>query len=188
MNHKKLLNFLFELCQLRRIKHEGLRLSGIDTPISVADHSLRAAQIGFFLAKMEECENPYEVVTMIVFHETGECRVGDIHKVANRYVEQNEEQAVKDQFAPLEDGQELFELWNQMEHRTSIPGVIAKDADYLEKGITAKEYVEIGYKAMEDWMNNVEKHLQTKSAKDLFKEMKKMTSTDWWNGLKKITN
>jgi putative hydrolase of HD superfamily len=186
MSNKQLINFIFELAQLRRIKHEGWRLSGIENPLSVADHALRSAQIGYFLAKLEKFENPYEVVTMLVFHDIGECRIGDIHKVANRYVKADEEQAVKDQLRPLEDGQELLEIWKQAENRSSVPGVIAKDADYLEKAFTAKEYMEMGHKAADDWINNVRKHLQTASAKELLEEMVKMTSTDWWNGLKKI--
>jgi putative hydrolases of HD superfamily len=186
MPNTPLIKFIFELAQLRRIKHEGFRLAGVDNPLSVADHSLRSAQIGYFLAKMEHYENPYEVVTMLVFHDIGECRTGDIHKVANRYLKADEESAVKDQVRPLEDGQELLELWKQTETRSSIPGVIAKDADYLEKAFTAKEYTETGYKSAEDWIKNVRKHLQTKSAKTLLEEMAKMTSTDWWDGLKKI--
>ncbi|MBU0576955.1 HD domain-containing protein [Patescibacteria group bacterium] len=186
MNNKKLLNFIFELGQLRHIKREGWRIVNIANPESVADHALRAAQIGFFLAKMEKYENPYEVVTMVVFHDIGECRVGDINKVGNRYVDANEEKAVKDQLRPLDDRQELYELWKQTEHRSSIPGVIAKDADYLEQAIAAKEYLEVGYKLSADWIKNVKKHLQTKSGKILLKEMEKVKSTDWWQGLKKI--
>jgi len=188
MANKQLIKFIFELAQLRRIKHEGFRLSGVDCPLSVADHSLRAAQIGFFLARMEKYENPYEIVTMLVFHDIGECRTGDIHKVANRYIKADEEGAVKDQLQPLEDGSKLLSLWKQCEKRTSIPGVIAKDADYLEKAFTAKEYTETGHKSAVDWINNVRKHLQTKSAKVMLEEMVKMTSTDWWDGLKLITN
>ncbi len=186
MSNKPLINFLFELGQLRRIKHEGYRMAGVENPLSVADHALRAAQIAFFLAKMEGFENPYEVVTMVVFHDIGECRVGDIHKVANRYVDADEEGAVKDQLKPLDDGDEIFELWKQCENRSSIPGVIAKDADYLEKAVTAKEYVELGYKSAQNWIDNVKKHLQTSSAKALLDEMVKMESTDWWKNLKKI--
>ena len=187
MKNNNITKFIFELAQLRRIKHEGYRLAGVDHPLSVADHCTRAAQIGYFLAKLEAYENPYEVVTMIVFHDIGECRIGDIHKVANRYVKADELQAVKDQLKNLEMGaNELLSLWKQTENRTSVPGVIAKDADYLEKGFTAKEYLELGHASARDWMDNVKKHLQTKAAKELFKTMEKMKSTDWWAGLKKI--
>jgi len=186
MSHKPLIKFIFEMAQLRRIKHEGLRFAGVDHPLSVADHALRSAQIAFFLAKMEKYENPYEVVTMMVFHDIGECRIGDIHKVASRYIKADEEGAVRDQVRPLEDGDEILSLWRQCDKRTSVPGVIAKDADYLEKAFTAKEYLETGHMTTDDWIQTVKKHLQTKSAKTLLAEMVKMRSTDWWDGLKKI--
>ena len=186
MPNKQLINFLFELGQLRKIQHDGWRVANVGKPESVAEHSLRAAQIGYFLAKLEEYTNPYEVVTIIVFHDIGECRIGDINKVANGYIKADEEKAVKDQVSELSDGDELFEMWSQAESRTSEAGNIAKDADYLEQAITAKEYMDTGHKSAEDWINNVRKKLQTKSAKNLLEKMVKMTSTDWWNGLKKI--
>lgn len=69
MTSKDILNFIFELGQLKRIKHEGWRLIGVKFPESVADHCLRAAQIGYILAKMEKYENPFEVCSMVVFHD-----------------------------------------------------------------------------------------------------------------------
>jgi len=77
-----ILHFLFEIGHLRHIKHEGWKLAGVTAPDSVAEYALRAAQIGSVLAKMEGYENPYEVCTMVVFHDNGETRVGDIHKVS----------------------------------------------------------------------------------------------------------
>ncbi|MBN2087844.1 HD domain-containing protein [Candidatus Peregrinibacteria bacterium] len=186
MDTKHLINLLFELGQLRRIQHDGWRNANVEKPESVAEHSLRAAQIGYFLAKNEKYDNPYEVVTMIVFHDIGECRIGDINKVANRYVEADEEGAVKDLTSDLNDGGELFDMWNETENRSTEAGKIAKDADYLEQAFCAKEYMDTGHKSAEDWINNVRKKLETKSAKDLLETMVNMSSTDWWQGLKKI--
>ncbi|MDI6721005.1 MAG: HD domain-containing protein [Candidatus Aenigmarchaeota archaeon] len=64
MENKDVLNFIFEMGQLRRIKHEGWRIAGVENPESVADHALRAAQIGFFLARLEGYDNPYEVCSI----------------------------------------------------------------------------------------------------------------------------
>ena len=187
MNNKKLINLLFEFGQLYRIKHEGWRLIGIENPKSVADHGLRAAQIGYFLARMEKYQDPYQIVTMLVFHDMGECRIGDIHKVANRYVQANEEKAVEEQLSPLKkEGEELMELWKETETQNTKAGAIAKDADLLEHAITAKEYLEKGYKYAENWIKNVEKKLKTKSAKILLQTLKKADSNEWWQGLKKI--
>ena len=52
-NLKNQINFLFELGQLKRVKHEGWRLVGVEHPESVAEHSLRAAQIGYVIAALE---------------------------------------------------------------------------------------------------------------------------------------
>ncbi|MSR85048.1 HD domain-containing protein [Candidatus Uhrbacteria bacterium] len=179
--------FIFELGQLRRIKHEGIRLIGVPNPESVAEHSLRAAQIGFVLAKMEGYANPAEVATMLVFHDIGECRIGDLHKVAARYVEADEMHAVQDQLAPLEDiGKEIFSLWNQVEEKNTQAGIIAKDADYVEQAATAKEFMEQGFTMAQDWITNTSRAVKTDSAKKLLGDILNMQSTDWWQGLKKI--
>lgn len=183
----KILNFFFELGQLRRIKHEGWRTIGINNPESVADHSLRAAQVGYILAKLENYINPAEVATMIIFHDIGECRVGDIHKIATRYIKVDEGQAVKDQTAPLEKlGKDIYNLWEDVEIQKTTAGKIAKDADLLEQAITAKEYIEKGNKFAQNWIDNISKKLITKTAKSLVKDLKKSSSNDWWQGIKKI--
>lgn len=116
MTYSKITNFIFEMAQLRRIKHEGWRVIGIEHPESVADHSLRAAQISFILAKLEKYENPHEVCSMLVFHDIGECRIGDLHKIAIRYAQADEERAVREQTQPLEEtGKEILRLWCEVD-------------------------------------------------------------------------
>lgn len=63
-------------------------------------------------------------------------------------------------------------------------GDVARDADYLEQAITAKEYFDIGYKSAWNWIERVEKVLKTPSAKELCGLLKKTDSASWWNGLK----
>lgn len=182
----KLINFIFELAQLRRIKHEGWRLVGIDNPESVAEHSLRAAQIAYILAKMENYTNPEEVCSIVVFHDIEECRIGDVHKVANRYISFNESLAVDDQTKELgEIGKAINNLWKQTEQKNSKAGIIAKDADLLEAAFTAREYKEKGVPLMDLWMKNYMKFLRTKSAKQILEELIKTDLIWWWKDLKK---
>jgi putative hydrolase of HD superfamily len=189
MENKDILNFIFELGQLRRIDHEGWKLIGINHPETVAEHSLRAAQIGFILAKLEKCENPLEVPTILIFHDLGECRIGDIHRVANRYVKAKEETAVKEQTGKLNEiGKEILDLWKQAEYRNTKAGIIAKDADMLEQAVTGKEYLEKGFNYAQDWINNISKGIKTESAKKLLEELKTSDSNLWWQGLKKLKN
>lgn len=186
ISNDKLISFIFELGQLRRIKHEGWRLAGIDNPESVAEHSLRAAQIAYILAQLENYPHPEEVCSMVVFHDIEECRIGDVHKVANRYISYNEALAVDDQTKNLgEIGLAINKLWKQTEEKNSVPGVIAKDADLLEAAFTAREYKEKGVPLMDLWMKNYMKYLNTKSAKQILDELIKTDSVWWWKDLKK---
>lgn len=156
-------------------------------PESVAEHSLRASQIGYILAKLEKYENPHEVCSMVVFQDIIECRIGDIHRVANRYLTADEDKVIKEQTKALEEiGVEIKNMWKQSEERTTTAGIIAKDADRLDMAFTAKEYMEKDYDYAEDWINNIEKSLQTKSAKSLIKNLRKSNSNKWWQGLKKL--
>lgn len=184
MNMKNLVKFFFELAQLRFIKHVGWNLIGITSKESVAEHSLRAAQIAYVLALLENYENPEEIAMLVLFHDLHECRSGDIHKVANRYVDK--ERIALEQTKNLgKIGNKIFEIWKKA-HSREKAAIIAKDADLLEQAITAKEYLEQGFKYAQDWINNVEKSLVTDSAKRLLKVVKKINPNEWWQELKKI--
>lgn len=183
---KKLINFIFELGQLRRIKHEGWRIVGVDNPESVAEHSLRAAQIAYILAKMENYSNPEEVCSMVVFHDIEECRIGDIHKVANRYLTFKKNLAVDEQTKDLgEIGKAINNLWKQVEEKKSRAGIIAKDSDLLEAAFTAREYKEKGVPLMDLWLKNYLQFLKTETAKQILNELIKIDLIWWWKDLKK---
>lgn len=184
---KDILNFVFELGQLKLLKRQGSYHANIKDPESVAEHSLRAAQIALILAKMENHPEPYKIVTMTVFHDIAETRVGDIHRIAARYVKADEEQAVKDQTERIGDiGKNILELWKESEDKITEASKIAKDADLLELCITCKEYIELGHTMMEEWIKNATKGLSTNSGKELANILMTVNSKDWWQFLKKI--
>lgn len=191
MNLKNIVNFIFEVNQLKRQRHSGFQLAGVKDPDSIAEHVMRAAQIGYILAVMEGDANPEKVASMILIHDNGEARVGDQHKVAARYFDakKTEHQAFGEQLERLSNG--VAEKWqqyfNEFENRNTKEGIIAKDADWLETAFQAKEYLDLGYKSLKNWIDNTEKALETKSAKQLIKEMKNNDFTDWWRGLKRMT-
>jgi putative hydrolases of HD superfamily len=191
MDIKKVTNFIFELSQLKRQKHSGWLLAGVKDPDTVAEHALRAAQIGYILAVMEGNANPEKVACMLMIHDNAEARIGDQNKLSARYYSNTE--AEQSAFDEQSDGvsKELKEKWQayfqEYENRTTKEGIVAKDADWLETAFQAKEYFDMGYKSTMDWMNNVEKALETESAKKIFAEMKKTEFTEWWGGLKKKT-
>ena len=185
MELKNIVNFLFELGKMRYIARSGWSIIGVRDPDNISEHSLRTAQVAFALAVLEGHEDPYRVCAMGVFHEIGEVRVGDQNKINSRYVNADETKAVKDQTLPLgEIGERIMELWQECEDSKTHTGMIAKDADRLELMITAKEYMESGYPEARDWFDRASQRLQTESAKKLSSELEKMSSNDWWRGLK----
>ncbi|MFH1890642.1 MAG: HD domain-containing protein [Candidatus Kuenenbacteria bacterium] len=188
---KKITNFIFELNVLKKIPRSGWHLTGIDNPESVAEHIWRAAQIGYILAVLEGNANPERVAAMLLIHDNGEVRTGDKNKVNARYLEtdQAESRVFGDQLKNL--GQTIEKKWqkyfDEFESRNTPEGIIAKDADWLENAFQAKEYLDLGNKFVENWIDNIEKALETESAKKILKEMKNTNFTDWWQGLKKMT-
>lgn len=189
MNFNAIANYIFELGTLKKFHHSGTKLAGVQVPDTIAEHSFRTAFIGYILAT-EEKANAEKVMLMCLLHDNGEARITDLHKVARRYIDSKkaEEHAFREQLQnlPPELAEKFLSYFFEYEHVTTKEGLIARDADMLETAFQAKEYLDLGYKTCQDWIDNVEKCVKTKSAKKLLKVIKKTAFTDWWRGLKKI--
>lgn len=193
---EKTVNLIFEMNQLKRESHRGFTLAGVREPDTIAEHSLRAAQIGYILACVEnerageEAVDAEKVASMLIIHDNHEARVGDQHKVGARYmdIKEAERMAFEEQISGL--GKAIEEKWKEYreeyESRATKEGVVAKDADWLETAFQAKEYLDLGYESAIDWIANVEKAVETQSAKEIMAVMKETPFTAWWDGLKKM--
>ncbi len=182
-------NYLFEAGTLKRVKRSGWWLAKIKYPESVAEHSFRTAIVAFCLAKLEgqDDSTSNKICSAAVFHDMHECRILDLHKIAAMYIGKQEalgSKAEQEQIANLPE--ELKSSVNQLYNLSEREKIILKDADLLEMALQAKEYLEIGYKDAEEWINNVEKRLKTPSAKTLISKIKTMSSSDWYKELKKL--
>lgn len=189
MNNQPICNYIFELGALKKFHHCGTKLAGVRHPDTVAEHVYRTAIIGYILAQSEKAD-PAKVTLLCLLHDNAEARISDLHRVARRYIDSKkpEEKAFQEQVAnlPKEIGQTFFKLFQDYEARSSREAIIARDADMLETAFQAKEYLDLGYKACQDWIDNVQKCLKTRSAKKLLQTVKKTAFTAWWRGLKKI--
>jgi len=189
---EKITKFLSEIQMLKRIEHEGFRLSGVSKIDSVAEHTAIAAQIAYILGKLEGA-NASKCAIIALFHDNEESRIGDHHKVASRYLntKQAEVESEKEHYSNLPEtvGNEIFEMQEEMRERNTKEGIIAKDADWLEQAIQAKIFVETGHQGAEDIINNVAGALETDSAKEILDEIKNNPDflNSWWRGLKKMT-
>jgi putative hydrolase of HD superfamily len=191
---KSIVNYFFEIGVLSKELNDGLKLAGVTNLDSIAEHALRAAQIGYILTALENEKhnlnlNPERVASIIIFHDNAEVRIGDLHKVASRYIDSRkaEKKAFEEQTGclPREIKEKLVGYFNEIEERTTREGIIAKDADWLERAFLAKEHYDLGNKLALEWVNGIGRALETDSAKEIFKMMKKTKFTDWWSGLQK---
>jgi len=188
---KEITNLFFETGMLKRQKEVGSYFAGVDADsTTIAGHTMRTCLIAYFLAQLEKVDAE-KCVMMCLFHDLPETRITDLHKVASKYINAREveKKALLDQTKdlPVNIKKQIRDLWDEMEKRNTPEGVVAKDADWLEHAISAREYVNLGYKGMQDWIDNVRKALETKSAKELLKVIEKSDLNDWYKDLKKMT-
>ena len=186
---KEIVKYLFEAGQLSEVKRGGDLLLGIDNPQTVAEHSFRAGVVGYFIGKLEGI-NAEKVALIALFNDMHESRIGDLHKIAQRYVDQNkaEKNAFEEQAGKLPDGikKELIANFHSLQSDKTPEGVAARDADLIENALQYKEYLEKGHKEAQNWINNVRKLVKTKAAKQMVNAIEKTDSHSWWKGLKKI--
>ncbi len=172
---------------LKNVKRSGWWAAGIKDPETVAEHCHRASVIGYFLARLENADSN-KVLKMCIFHDIAEARINDVNKIGARYIDykEAEKRAIEDQLASLPDNlsDELRSLLKEFHDGKTKEAVVAKDADWLECAIQAKEYMDSGYKLSKDWIDNVRNALKTKSARKLLDAVEK--SESWWKGLKKL--
>lgn len=186
---KEIVSYLFETGQLSRINRSGDCLIGIDKPQNVAEHSFRAAVVGYFIGKIEGLDAG-KVSMIALFNDIHEARLTDLHKVGQRYINFKvaEKKAFEEQVKnlPKEIKKDLLENLHNIQNDGTKEGVAARDADLLECALQYKEYLDNGYKDAQDWLNNIRKVIKTKTAKKMLDSIEKSDPNSWWKGLKKI--
>jgi putative hydrolase of HD superfamily len=189
VDYNKISNFLFELGMLKNVKRSGWWVAGVKDPESVAEHSLRAAQLAYIIAKLEGAD-ARKAACICLMHDVPEARINDQHKVAARYIDSKkaEHSAIEEQVILLPEsiGSEIKSMFSEFMDCSTKEGIIAKDSDYLECAIQAKEYLDIGHKSAQGWINNVEQKLKTDTAKKIFKIISKKDSKLWFQDLKNL--
>ncbi len=187
---QKIVDYFFEINALKRIKRSGSWIAGIKDPDTIAEHAFRTAQIGYVLAELENADSN-KVLLMCLFHDNAEVRIGDHHKIMARYIDTKkaEKLATTEQLKnlPPKIAKKIENDFDEFRTKKTAEAIIAKDADLLELAMQAKEYLELGYKGKQNWLDNIKKHIKTKTAKKMFKFIETGSINNWWQKLKKIT-
>ena len=171
MNDQAIVDFFYEVGHFKRLPRAGWQIIGIKAPETVAEHTCRSVFMAYVLAKMEGA-NPEKAALISAIHELPETRLGDLSKVAQKYIPEKKEReliVLKDQLKdlPEEIRKGFWEFLEDFEKDTTPEQVVARDADYLEVLMQAKEYLLQGCEGAQNWIDNASKLVKTESAKRL---------------------
>lgn len=151
MNH--IIDLMMAAERLKNIFRTGWKLSGVDFPESVADHTFGVVFLAMLLGDFFQLDTE-KMMKMAVLHDIAESKLGDIHYESQTYlgnaVRVAEEKAARD-ILP----EEYFELWEEFRSKTSEEAHLVAACDKLELYIQALTYEKAGYTGLEHFWENV---------------------------------
>jgi len=174
-------SFGYELGILKRIRRSGWWHAGVRDPESVAEHSLRVAQLAGLLAA-EEGADPARAAYLALWHDTQETRTGDLpHTVKPYLTKPDPKQITADQTAGLPDAARtsVRDAVDEYEAASTIEARCAHDADKLEMLLQAVEYREVGVQRVQGWIDSALKGLSTATAQRVAEAATSLSPLAW---------
>jgi len=175
----RMADFLFEVGMLNKTPRTGYQFLGSGKE-SVAEHILRTLFVGYTLCKMDNTLDENRVLKMCLFHDLPEARTGDMNYVNKKYVDVDEEKAVRELTEGISFGNEIKEAIDEFNKKETREAKIAMDADQLALILQLKEYGDLGNKYAEEWINYALKRLNTTTAKELSAKILGTDFSHWW--------
>lgn len=179
---KRDLELLYEIGSLRHLPRQWRRFGLTDTQ-NVTEHHFRVIWLALVIAAREGITNTDKIVKMALVHDVTESRTNDVDYISRQYVEQKEEQAIRDILRETSLEKEFIEIWQEYEDRKTIESKIVKDADNLDVDMEMREQGARGHDLEAIWEKHrtplASKNLYTKSAKRIYKEIRASSPHDW---------
>ena len=159
---QKTLDLLFESMNLKKVPRAGWLIRGAPRE-SLADHSFGAAMFAIVLSRMEGLSEKDEaaLVRRALLHDLHEARVGDLSKLARKYVISNESRAEKEMLTGTCLEPEIKLLAGEK------LALLTHDCDKLDMLFQAVEYSNAGNKNMGEFVDSALSQIKTKSGKSL---------------------
>ncbi|RPF20788.1 HD domain-containing protein [Myceligenerans xiligouense] len=149
-------DFAHEMGVLKRLRRAGWWQVGVRDPESVAEHSLRVAQLAALIAA-EEGADPARAAYLGLWHDSQETRITDIPHSARPYLGKADNEAVtRDQVRHMPDAaaKTISEAVVEFEAKETLEAQCAKDADKLECLLQALEYRAAGHQHVQKWIDS----------------------------------
>ena len=174
-----LVNFLFEVGMLSRTPRSGYQFLGSGSE-SVAEHIMRTVFVGYTLCKMDDSLDESRVLKMCIFHDLPEARTGDMNYVNKKYVNVDEDKAVKELTEDLFFGGDIRSAIEEFNAKETKEALIARDADQIALILQLKECGDLGNKYSEEWIQYALQRLCTEEGKKLADRIIQTDSSHWW--------
>lgn len=134
--------FIHNIGSLKRKSRAGWVKHKVDRPESVAEHNFRMAVMALVLSKKLGLDQN-KCVKMALVHDIPEYKTPDytpFDKVTKEEKFRQEGKAMKELCGKIEDGDEVFDLWNEYRERKTPEAKFVKQLDKLEMMFQAEEY------------------------------------------------
>lgn len=175
-------SFAHEMGVLKRLRRAGWWQVGVRDPESVAEHSLRVAQLAALIAA-EEGADPARAAYLGLWHDSQETRITDLPHSSRAYLTRtaDNETITRDQVAHLPDAaaRTVTEAVVEYEARETLEARCAKDADKLECLLQALEYRAAGHQHVQSWIDSSRSGMTTSFAARVADAAQAGTPMDW---------
>lgn len=188
----RIVEFLYEVGQLKRLPRAGWLFAGVQHPESVAAHSFRVGVLAYAIA-VQEGANADRAATLGLFHDVPETRIGDIPYVGKLYLDVKvaPEEVARDQVqhlpAPLAAHIEALvaehEAAKDLDHTPEAR--CSRDADKLELLLQAREYQAAGVTKMDRFIQTMQTAVVTDTGKALMDSALRIVPSEWWEAFGK---
>lgn len=176
---KRIAELILEACFLKHLPRSGYQYLGAGKE-SVAEHVYMTTVIAYVLARMVPDADPYRLVTMCLFHDLAEARVGDLNYVQKQYVSADEVKSLGHTLDGIPFGADIGALIQDFNDKQTLESHLAHDADQLALLVDLKSLEDVGYKTPRSWLPHVENRLKTKAARQLAETLLKEDWDGWW--------
>ncbi|MFC4003124.1 HD family hydrolase [Prauserella oleivorans] len=176
--------FAYELGVLKRLRRAGWWHAGVRDPESVAEHTMRVAQLAALLAT-EEGAVPERAAFLALWHDMQETRTGDLPHTATAYLDKPDpERITADQTAALPDRarRAVRDAVAEYEAAESPEARCARDADKLEMLLQAVEYRELGVERVDEWIASARSGITTATARRIAEAAVTVSPLAWREG------
>lgn len=172
-------DFLFEVGMLCKTPRSGYQFLGSGKE-SVAEHVLRTVFVGYALCKLNKQLNEMKVIKMCILHDLPEARTGDMNYVNKKYVDVDEDKAIRELTEDLFFGEDIRQIIGEFNAKETPEALVARDADQIALILQLKEYGDLGNKYSDEWIKYALQRLSTEEGKKLAESIIQTDSSHWW--------